>query len=218
METNIPETSIVMQVLLPILLTLVGIMVISAAAYFLARPREGSFDWEKHRDKVIALLLVIVALALINWLCYTIGWGWWKTVWTSHKTLFWLTQCALVVNVGIHLFSENGFAKGFAKLLIVISILGWFTVNSFSVSDLIPDPTPKVVVNKVLLLKGDVKEFRLDDIVTMDDLPTILYRVNRQGQFKERKFGEPWNLPRHTNTIEFQAAQDIVVRVRELRR
>lgn len=189
-----------------------------AIGYFLAKGRVDGISFGAHRERVVAISLIVVALGLINWLCSAIGWNWWRNTWDNHVTLFWLTQFAIVFACSVFLASENSFAKGFAKLLIAISILGWFTVNSFSVGDLIPDPTPKVVVTRVLILKGDVKEFRLDDIVTMDDLPTTLYRVNKQGQFKERKFGEPWNLPRHTNTIEFQATQDLVVQVRELHR
>lgn len=199
-----------------VIVGVVAITVLLAIGYFLSRPRDQAYDWSQHREQVVAVGVIGLALTLINWLCSTVGWNWWNNVWTNHKSLFWITQLSIVFACIVFISLENSIAKLFSRGLLLLCTLGWFTVNDFSIGDLIPDPAQQTIVKKTLVKAGEVKGFYHSDIVELDDLPLIHYRVNNRGEFKVRKFGQDWKelLPADTNRLEFKADRDFIVKER----
>lgn len=170
--------------------------------------------WAKTRPIVgfsLVWMIVVFILNVVLWQIENPQWlALWKFKGSEGHPFFYFLMLLFVISMLLMVNVKTSSIKLCGLAIFALATYGW----TDTVEKTVPGPN-RVVIEKVLIPSGQVREFYLDDIVEMDDLPSTFYRVNRKGGWKERKFGEPWNLPRDANRIEFKAVQELLIKERK---
>lgn len=174
-------------------------------------------NWKKARPLAGFTITWTFVVFIVNIILWQIESPQWKALWAykgvEWSPLFVVIMCLFILSMLLMVNIRISSIKLCGLAIFALAIYGW--------TDVLEKTLPakgRLVIDKFLVPKGQVKGLRFDDIATgenggMDDLPSTWYRVNRTGDWVERKFGKPWNLPRDTNWIEFKADQDFIIKV-----